>query len=141
MLKCADCGTLVQDGTTVCGVCGSSRVYPPSQILESNQNFQLRPVKGSRTKAFLILAISVALLAGGFAISVSSGYAFGSATSLAVSLIGLFMIVFGFVMLIGAVSGSIGGGFRYRTGLRHSGEAMRRADQERERREKREDTD
>lgn len=150
MLKCADCGTLAQDGRTTCGVCGSARLYAPEQIVQPSRSKAPPLQEHGRSRAIYILTISIACFVGGFALFFSAGYAFASATSLAISLVGLFMIVFGGVVLISVAFGSVTGGFRYRSdrdetilsagssraGPRHSGEAMKRADLEQIEREK-----
>ena len=56
-------------------------------------------------------------------------------------IVGIFMILFGAVILLGAVGGSGGGAFRYRSGLHRSGQYVRRAEIEQKEREEKEDAD
>lgn len=133
MLKCAICGSLVQDDSPTCGVCGSSRLYGPGKILQPPETEAPLPTRriGSWVilKTVLVLTISVGFLVGGFIFTFSE-------KSALFYLAGSFMIFFGGVALLAALSAFGGGTLRYRSRLRRSEQYSRWADLEQDKREK-----
>ena len=110
MLKCAGCGTLIHDQAKVCGVCGSTRLYPPDQI-QPHVGVEPSPQrKQSWAKAILVLAIGAVVSAGGGLLVLQSQL--GSR----VMGIGALVFVFGILILTSGVGISLSEWSRSRGG-------------------------
>jgi hypothetical protein len=121
VLKCATCGTLVQEDKTFCGLCGSTRLYPAVRTLQPITSQQLRPAGRGRSRAVLVLVVGVATVAEGAMLAFLPIFP-------TLTVVGFFMMMFGTVFLL-AVTG-VFSGTPYRSRM------LNRADRELKRREK-----
>lgn len=122
MLKCGDCGTVLRDDSQACGVCGSTSLHRAERISQPSGSKGSSRHRLRRALAILVLTGSAAFFIGGFTIIVLP-------VNGVLQVTGMLMLLFGGVILAMAASGT-GGMFRYRSGLRHSGESMEKADRE-----------
>ena len=121
MLKCADCGTLVQDNSKSCGLCTSTRLYSAERTFQPLAAQRLRPAGRSRGRVILVLVIGVSILAEGAILAFLP--ILPSLTAL-----GFFMMLFGAALLL-AVTGVF-------SGTPYRSRVLNRAERELKRRER-----
>lgn len=145
MLKCAKCGSLVQDGTISCGVCGSSDLHAPDFIVPQRVSRGSGFPRKNPLRLILFLVVGITLFLMGFVFSAVplgfglefTGPAFFmglpfpfSPVNGVLTLIGIFLMIFGVVMTA-AITGLFEGAPHHGRG----GPSIMRADKEMRRRE------
>ena len=129
LLKCASCGSIVQEGSSRCGLCGGIRFSSMEQLSQREVIGRTVPPKSGHGKA-------VAAIGSGFAI-----LALGSAFALlpispVLTVIGFFMMMMGAVLLMGMAG-------IFRSALYHGRTArgMNKVERDREGRERKKTSD
>lgn len=92
LLKCADCGTLVQEDKTSCGFCRSTQLYPSERTIQP-VTFQLRPADRDRTRLILVLVVGAAIFTEGAALAILPILP-------GLTVVGFFLMLFGAVVLL-----------------------------------------
>jgi hypothetical protein len=120
LLKCSNCGALVQNDRSYCGLCGSSALLSPELLPKVQTPGQTTVRSSARARAIGILIISVAVLVQG-ALLVFLPIAAG------LTALGFFLMALGAIMLLVITGVFSGTPYRSRILNRYERDRKRRA--------------
>lgn len=129
LIKCASCGSIVQEGSSRCGLCGGIRFNSMEQLSQKEVIGRTVPPRSGRGKAAAAIGSGFAILASGSAFALLP-------ISPVLTVIGFFMMMMGAVLLM-----AMAGIFRSAPYHGSTGRRLNRVNRYLERRERKKASD